>query len=188
MDIKIKDFILKKVSSLLTLLCLSTSPVYAGLYLGPTVTYESFYMDDLRYQAISPRLTVGYGDWYTNWMYLGAEAFGSPKDYHLNNNDTLDQTLKVRYSFGGSLIPGIYLDNIVMGYLRLGVTYAKFSQTDQTVPGIQGGIGLDVTAIDCWHVRGEYDFAKFRQVGAVDNPRSDEFSVSLIYHFEPTEV
>lgn len=175
-----------RLSGLLLMCC--AMPVFAGsYYLGPTVTYESFYINSIRYQAISPRLTGGYGGWMNQWVYLGGELFASPHDFKYNDNPQIDQTLKVNYTFGASVIPGVFLDNLVMAYARLGLLYAKFSQVNATRQAWQAGLGLEAKYNDNWSVRGEYAYAKFNNLSNVGSPASDEFSASILYRFYPAE-
>lgn len=170
------------------LLFLCAAPALAAnYYLGAALAYDAYYLNELRYQSFSPRLVGGYGGWWTKWIYMAGELYGSPKDFKRSNNPQPNQTLKEKYTFGASLIPGVYLDNLLTGYLRLGVQYTKFDQTNSTRQGLQTGLGLDYAATGCWHVRGEYDFTKFDHLSNVGSPRLNEYVLSVIYHFYPSE-
>ncbi len=170
------------------LLLMCAAPAFAAnYYLGGSLAYDSYYQNDLRYTSFSPRLVGGYGGWWSRWIYMSAELYGTPKDFRRRNDDLPNQTLEEKYSFGASLIPGVYLDNLVMGYARFGFQFANFNQTNSIRRGLQTGLGLDYAATPCWHVRGEYDYTRFDNLGIVGSPQLNEYALTVIYHFYPSE-
>lgn len=176
---------MKRQLCLSGLLLFLTSPAIASyFYLGPTLTYQSYYAgDSLSYQAYSPRLTAGVATWYDQWLFLAAEGFGSFKDYQYNDNRDGNLTLRTRYSFGFSALPGVYLDNVLTGYLRFGANFANFSEVDAIRRGFQSGIGLAYHCTPSWDVRAEYDFTRFNTVGSIGSPREEEYTISVLYNF-----
>jgi len=163
--------------------CLSTA--WAGsFYLGPALTYEALKAGRIHYQGLSPVLYIGYGDWVREWLYIAGEIFGSPKSIDINNEPKNGVSLKTKYTYGASLIPGINLDDMIMAYARLGFVSAKFQDLNERKGGSQMGLGLDGKIMDCWSIRAEYVYTMYSSVSGVGSLRSDEFTLAAIYQLD----
>lgn len=171
----------------------SLSNLFAStFYAVPTATYQSiFNSGDVRYQAITGRLGVGYGELLNAWAFLAAEIFANPKSIKINDKPVVDSdgqpindlSLVTKYSYGVSILPGMLLDGMTKAYIRLGLIYTNFENFDQTNRGYQVGLGLDYELSPCWMIRGEYDYIKYGSVDQIPSVRAEEMSLGFVYTF-----
>lgn len=152
-------------------------------YLSGAAQYSSYYIDDLKFQGMNPRLAAGYGGMANSMLYLAAELFALPFTATINNNPTLVGSLKTSYSWGASLIPGYFFDDSVMGYVRLSYVATRFENLSTTKSGYEAGLGVDVGWTENWNVFGEYDYAKYRTINNVGGPRAGLYILGLKYKF-----
>lgn len=161
------------------------SSVFAGsFYLGPALNFESLRSNNnIRYEGLRAMAMGGYSVWVRDWLYLAAEVFGGPKPLDINNVPRHGLSLKTSYSYGGSLIPGIFLDDQIMPYARIGYLSTKFENPSTKKSAYQLGVGLEAKVIDCWSIRGEYDYVKYKNISGIGQVRTDEFNLAAIYRF-----
>lgn len=162
-------------------LFLSSTPVFAGTYLGASVDYDNIFRYQSAYQGIGPKLSIGYSGVTNQMYYLAGEIFGSVRGWQNNNRVANGQSLKPIYSLGFSLIPGYFFDFQVMGYVRAGLIYTKFDQGNAFRNAYQFGVGLQYNLDLCWSLRGEFDYMQYNKIQGGGSPRQQEFSVGVVY-------
>jgi|SRR5579885_217354 opacity protein-like surface antigen len=175
----------KKILAITAIFVTSLSTAYAGaFYAGPAFEYDDFRAGHVRYSGIYPIVFGGYGDWVRDWLYVGGELFGGPKSIDVNNEPKNGQSLKTKYTYGVSIIPGVNLDDMLMAFIRFGFVSTKFQELETTKGGTQLGLGVESKVAECWSVRGEYIYTRYSSVSSAGNLRSDAFMLSGIYRFE----
>lgn len=183
----------KKIFYIVSIFVGSLSNLFAGtFYAVPTITYQSFFnSDDVRYEAITGRLALGYGDLLNEWAFIAGEIFANPKSIKINDKPLEDSngepindlSLKTKYSYGVSVLPTMILDGMTKAYIRLGLIYTNFANFDQTERGYQVGIGLDFELTPCWVIRGEYDYNKYGSLDQLASVRAEEMNIGIVYTF-----
>jgi opacity protein-like surface antigen len=102
-------------------------------------------------------------------------------------------TLKNKYGYGLSFIPGLMLSDHTMIYARAGVVRTRFEDSvsgyknRKTLTGGQVGLGLQTSLTQNVDLRGEYDFTTYGSQtidGTKIKPRTDTFTLGLIYKFD----
>ncbi len=175
----------KKILIISVLFVGTLSKVWSGeFYVGPALSYANLSPTNNngnRFKGITPMLMGGYGDWLGDWIFMALELFGGRWPIDIKNEPN-GFTLKTRYTFGASLIPAIDLDQYIGAYARLGVIYSKFESINANRRGYEGGLGLSASK-DCWTLRGEYDYAKYKPMAVVGRVKAHQLTLSAIYTF-----
>lgn len=148
-------------------------------------------------------LFAGFGTMLDSNFYIAAEGFGN-ESYASSNTKTINSvggpasdSLTMRYSYGGSIRPGIVFGGGMLGYLRIGVIRSRFNLHQTVVPfgatsnlskntvtGAQYGIGLQREISRNFSLRGEYDYSTYRSFRAFNNlihAYNNTFGVGLVY-------
>ncbi len=156
----------------------------ASFYVAPSLLYQNMYIHKITYQSTNPTLSFGYGGTIRDsFFYFGAELFGSFYSYDVNNVPRQNNSLKTRYTYGVSLLPGYVLDTSLMAYLRLTVLATHFEQLSTTKRGFAVGAGLEACLTPHWSARAEYDFAKYTTIKRVGQPRASMYLAGAVYRF-----
>lgn len=152
---------------------------YIGASLGSKVNTSTFE----NFRGVPINIMVGYGATIGEGIYLAGEVFSTITDATVTDNG-----LKSTFAYGVSIIPGLYLSDHTMGYVRAGVIRTRFSPAggnNQTVSGGQFGLGIQTNLMQSWDLRGEYDYDAYGNIHNVPgNPRGDEFNLGIIYKFD----
>lgn len=149
------------------------------------------------YRGVPFNLFAGYGGMVNCNFYLAGELFGTVATANISDNDA---QLKSTYGFGAAILPGVMLSDHTLGYIRAGVVRTHFKLDDdakQTKTGGQFGVGLQTNLCQNLDLRGEYDFVSYGSLshdgehhhghhhhGVSASPRSDQFTVGLVYKFD----
>ncbi len=155
--------------------------VFGGLFAGISWTLAS-------------RLAV-------NTEIFGNEDSTSTSNQTINiaNGGTSQAKMRIQYSYGGSLMPGLKFNSAAMIYLRAGVIRSLF-KLHQAIPpagstsswgrnnatGGQFGIGIQGDLGNAWGVRGEYDYVTYNSFtifGNTISPRDNQFKIGVLYNF-----
>lgn len=150
-------------------------------------------------------LFAGYGKYFENLYYLGAEIFGNYSSANDNNTISVFSTvigntnIKARGGFGVSILPGIKPTETTLVYAKLGYNRSNFrvqeNLTNTGVPsyssvsssnwgdGINYGIGIETAIYERFSLRGEFthtDFGSFRNAALPNNVggAATQFSVA----------
>lgn len=164
----------------------NSNGVYGGLFAGLS-------------WALAPKFFV-------NTEIFGNESSTSTSNHTINiaGGGTSQAKLRMKYSYGGSLMPGIKFNPVFMAYLRAGVIRSAFylhqsippvttsvnnsNWSKNNVAGGQFGVGVQ-TIIDHagnWGVRGEYDYVTYNSFTAFGNTisaRDNQFKIGVLYNF-----
>lgn len=140
------------------------------------------------YRGVPINLIAGYGGVVSDSFYLAGELTGTITSASLSD----DHGLKSSYGLGASILPGIMINDQTLAFARIGIVDTKFptSKGDKRVGG-QFGVGLQTKLTEKVALRGEYDYVAYKAKTVRSNnqgfsvgPRSDQFTVGLIYNFE----
>lgn len=158
---------------------------YGCLYLAPTITYENITSNNVDFEGVTPRLSLGYGAVIPPLfpVYMGIEIYGSPQSLTIHNHKQGTPGLKPSYHLGASLMPGVYLDQVLIGFARLGVVYTHFKNLDATRTGFEAGLGLQARVSDKWDLRGEYDYVTYGKINPLGNVTSGTYIFGAVYKF-----
>lgn len=175
---------LRKALGVTALFLTGLSTAFAGnFYMGPAVVYQAIAVSDVGYNGVSPRLTVGYEDMYTEYLYGAAEIFTSPTTFTIYSNPNNIGSARITYSYGASILPGFNFDRTIIGYVRLGYIRSRFDNLGSVEGGVQYGAGLHWALTDIWSVRGEYSYTKFHNIAPIGHPDMNSYSIGLTYRF-----
>jgi opacity protein-like surface antigen len=177
---------MKKKTLLMALMATLVSldaAAYTHTYVGGTVGLQDVIAYPNVYRAWQPGLFIGYGSDFEKDYYIAGEFMATFAATISNNYTNRNDSMRNSPIISLSLIPGMYLVNGAMMFLRLGIAETYFPPVSTWRPGGIAGIGLDVSFTSCWSVRTEYDYSVFRAIDA-GTPRSDMFALSLKYTFD----
>ncbi len=110
----------------------------------------------------------GYGNKFKQNYYLGGELF--------LNNLSYSQSNHINYGLGGSILPGIFLNNNTMAYTRFGIGAFRSGSSYATKAAGQLGLGLQTSVAKKWDIRGEYVYTS--------NISTNQFNLGLLYKFK----
>lgn len=161
-----------------------TDNYWGCVYIAPSLAYESINANpSTRYEGVNPILALGYGGLVrrTYPIYAAIEIFGAPKSITIHNHKFNNPGLKTGYNIGGSIIPGYYLDDNLLLYVRIGALSTHFSNLDVTRTGFQAGIGLQVKLTSLWDLRAEYDNTSYSAIDGLSSPKSGTFLIGVMY-------
>lgn len=194
-----------------------------GFYVGAQVGYDSYRVRQTVTLAapvvvgINPVLNatgwvgglfLGYGQYMSDYFYLGGEIFGNASDARTSWAATAGAvsyttSVRARGSWGLALLPGVRLNDTSLGYIRLGWNWVSLRAREtltaisdiartNTSNGFNYGVGIETLLYDMWSVRAEYSHTGYTNftsnntiVGTSTrfNPSDNQFMLGLIYHF-----
>jgi len=132
-------------------------------------------------------LYAGYGMTFQDHYYLGGEVFGA---YSSNKVGVPGDDMRLKYSFGISLLPGVKLSDSTMLYTRIGWVNSKFEGPgfDRSRNGVQLGVGFETMVANNVSARLEYDWARYQRFsaagfGAGARPEVNVVNLDVSYHF-----
>jgi opacity protein-like surface antigen len=146
-------------------------------------------------------VTFGLGGKFDSF-YLGisADASLSSAKYKIKDLDSDDkQTFKIPYGFGIYFVPGFFVNNATLVYLKLGQVYSEFkahSNMEDSVSfskniwGTRGGLGMRYYFNRYFSLNGEYVFTYYQRAKhSYDDdelkitPITNQFNVGFAVHF-----
>lgn len=154
------------------------------VYLAPSLAYESIHANpNTRYEGVNPVLALGYGGLIkqTYPVYIAIELFGAPKSITIHNDKFNNPGLKTGFNLGGSIIPGLYLDDVILAYVRVGMLSTNFADFDATRTGFQVGVGLQARLNSVWDLRGEYDYTSYSSIDGLGSIKSGTYMIGVVY-------
>jgi outer membrane immunogenic protein len=156
----------------------------------------------------------GYGVMVNQNVYLGGEAFAnyanSESDLKANYSDATTNangkySLRQKYSYGLSFIPGFMVSEHTMAYGRAGIVQTRFENkasmsgsadiipfgtsrsVNKVATGGQLGAGLQTDLMPNVALRGEYVYTAYRSfngIGGKIKPSTDQVNLGLVYKFD----
>lgn len=210
----------KKIGISIVIFCVSSVVAFADTmlpYLGGEIGYDTgrWRLKDVTSIKTTENANGAFGGLFAglSWtlapqFVVGTEIFGneaststSNQQINIANGGTSQASLRVKYSYGGSLLPSFKFNEAAMIYLRAGIIRSQF-QLHQVIPptgagstwsknnvgGGQFGVGVqgDVGELRNWGVRGEYDYVTYNSFTAFGNSisaRDNQFKVGVLYNF-----
>ena len=209
---------LKKIAIPFAVLCLTSTAAFADSmlpYLGGEIGYDTgkWRLKDVTSVKTTFNSNGALGGLFAglSWclaprFVVNAELFGnysstSTSNYTINTTGggTFQASLRMKYSYGGSLMPGVKPVDAALIYLRAGIIRSEFD-LNQAVPpvgagsvwsknnvgGGQFGVGIQGDVGQNWGVRGEYDYVTYNSFTAFGNTISahdNQFKVGVLYNF-----
>lgn len=148
---------------------------------------------------------IGYGQpIIRDKIYLGGELLANTSNAGTTYSSTLGAPIGaytskfvVNSSYGGAFLPGYYLTDATLTYVRFGYSYAKMKYTEtftgssaaksKTSSGLNLGLGIETLLNQKLSGRLEYTHAFYNSFstsnGTVTNPSDNQVMVALLYHF-----
>lgn len=200
----------------------SIHSLFAETYMGATANYNFQYYSlkdsfgsSYQYNARYPNFgfLIGSAEKLYNNYNLGAEIFfldgsGTTQTKTIDNGYATAK-FTTTWSFGGDIVPGYYLAQNTLAYLRLGIIntrmalrgsvtpaglaagYTNQGAIPRTLVGGRAGLGLEWRFYQKWKVRGEYVFTKYRPLSMADvtgfrdnvAPTNNQLVLGLVYAF-----
>ncbi len=159
--------------------------------------------------AWSAGVNIGYGKQFTRLFYLGAEAFITANSLEQSFNVTrgiINYTNEVSGgpTYGLALLPGLKLTPETLTYVRLGwsrlelqnyetASFAGFGSFTNSASKIKNafvlGVGIETLIFTNYSLRGEFDHMFIGSYktggffGTTIQPATNQYTVSIIYHF-----
>lgn len=191
----------------------------SGWYLGGQVGYDIYQVSTSAGSsspiAANPKMNSsgfigglfgGYGQYFNDWYYLGAELTGSYVNSSSTwsaNQSTNSYTNKFNAysSWGLAVLPGLKVNVNSLLYVRLGYNWDRVksqesfttattsgsTSTSKWSNGFVYGLGLESVVSGNWSVRTEYNRTNNNSFtssfGTKYNPNDNQVLVGLIYHF-----
>jgi opacity protein-like surface antigen len=148
-------------------------------YLGASAGISNATQSGASYRGIPMTVFAGYGMALNQNVHLAGEVFGTFGTIALNNNTALGVGLKNNYGYGASVIPGIFLSDHTIAFVRAGIINTHFSSLAATKLGAQFGLGLQTGITQDWDMRGEYTYTQYNH-----SLKSDLASVGFVYKID----
>ncbi|EKD72111.1 MAG: hypothetical protein ACD_46C00004G0005 [uncultured bacterium] len=175
---------IKKILFATSLFTASLSIAQAGaFYIGPSINVIDVTSPNGSYRGLDPRISFGYSDIFSSSTYLAGEIFTTPFSAVLSENTSNSTSLKTSRNFGASFIPGVFISSDAIGYARLGLITTKFTGPSVYKTGAQFGVGLQAALAPNWSLRSEYDFITYGTISQLGSPKTDQFTIGVLYHF-----
>jgi opacity protein-like surface antigen len=156
---------------------------YVGASLGINVNSNNNNVAFGSFRGMPFSVFAGYGGVINQNFYLAGELTGTIATGEISNAGPL----KTTYGYGASIIPGVMLSDHTLAFARVGAVRSRFSQLSTMRSGGQVGLGMQTSLTQNVDLRGEYDFTAYKHVnyaGTSTAPRSDMFTVGLVYKFD----
>lgn len=173
----------KKLLVAAAILASSSVAFAAAPYVGASVGLSDTQIGDFGGRNPNFNIFGGYGAMINQSIYLGGEAFVGKATGEIDNFSTLSN----RYIYGASFIPGLMLSEHTMIYARAGLDNASYDVfgDDETITGVQAGLGMQVGLTQNLDLRGEYVYSNYNAFKGNDvKPTNDQFNLGLVYKFE----
>jgi len=125
-------------------------------------------------------LTLGYGGKY-DIFYIGLAIDGALSS--ANNNG-----IKMPYTLGAYLIPGVFLSHETMLYLKLGGVNSEFKADSfkKNIWGGRAGLGVHYYCNKYFSLYGEYVFSYYQDAkdtnGTKYSPLTNQFNLGFAFH------
>lgn len=170
----------------------STGP-YVGLSAGPLINMVGL---PAFYTGFSGTGSVGYSRLFHQHLYLSGEIFGSDNGEilnrpNMNNNFSmfLNGNIRSSWSYGVNLIPGIMINDRLLGYVRGGFIRQQFNkviqQSNKTGISRNGwnvGIGGQSQLYRNIDLRLEYVLSRYQRIGGYF-PATNQVNLGFVYKF-----
>lgn len=163
---------------------MSVNALAGSVYIGPSLFVQKTSGSNSSYTGMYPHLSLGYSERISDYYFAG-EVFGAFGNVTISNRTNRGAiSSKIAHEYGASFIPGIFIREAAIAYLRLGVVNAKFAGPSATRMGAQAGVGLQTDLSPNWDLRGEYVYSAFKSVAGLGSPKTNELGVGVIYKFD----
>jgi len=208
----------KRIGTIVALLLTGCTAVYAdGMlpYFGGEIGYDTgkWKIRDVTGAKVTPKSNGALAGLFAglSWtlapkFIVNTEIFGnysstgtSNQTINITGGGTTQASMRMRYSYGATLMPGFKFNEAAKIYLRAGVIRSLFNLHQTTPPvgagsnlsqnnvgGGQFGVGIQGDVGNAWGVRAEYDYMTYNSFTAFGNtisPRDNQIKVGVLYNF-----
>lgn len=154
-----------------------------GAYVGLSGGLRNNYTGDPTYfRGFEGTLSLGYGALMASTFYLGGEVFVQDTA-NVSNQTLFGDSARSTWGYGVSVLPGVLVNDLVLGYLRIGAVRTRFNDAGVNKTGGQVGLGLQASLCGNWDLRAEYDWSVYQSIAGQGNPKSDEVTLGIVYKF-----
>jgi len=175
---------MKKIVLVFLTFFLSINSNAGNWYIGPSLAFADNTADHTSYRGVNPKLSLGYGTFYTPHIYLGTELNASFNTLTLSSTTANNaENIKITNSYAAGILPGVKLSDETLAFLRLGVVNSYFNSVKTRSSGGQVGFGLQTYFFDDWDVRGEFIYTGYNSLSGIHSPESSTFVLSFIHSF-----
>jgi opacity protein-like surface antigen len=162
---------------------------YLGLSIGPRVNVTTIPSSFVGFDGTA---SLGYGMMAYPNFYLAGEIFGGGSaniKAYKNANGTSPRST---WNYGASVLPGVMINNDVLGYLRAGVVRSRFTSvrpngstvsSNKNLTGFQVGGGAQTNVAPNLDVRGEYVYSQYQNTSVLNKVQGHQFNLGLVYKF-----
>lgn len=161
---------------------------YVGLSVGPKVIFTGA---PAVYHGFEGTLSAGYAAMMNPMFYLAGELFVQDSAKFKNYTAPGAGSVRTRWGWGASILPGYMVNDHALAFLRLGVVDTRFSSSHSSHHssnnngrwGGQIGLGGQTNICGNWDLRGETVYSQYKRVSHVGRPRGYNFNVGIVYKF-----
>lgn len=163
---------------------------YIGFSIGPVVNVPN---KPANYVGINGILSAGYSAFVASNFYLAGEIFVQDNANVQNRGFVKASTGKnvdasSSWGYGLSILPGMMINERVLGYIRAGVINSHFNHATANgnslnKTGGQLGLGTETALNTNWDLRTEYVYSSYSGTGGIGVPHSHEFNLGVVYKF-----
>ncbi len=196
--------------------------VVTNHYTGQTIVTS--HQSDIGNDGWNGEINIGCGGTFQDHYYLAAEIFGDISNVkasttlsgvaidNFGNVDAvgLNGSLKLRYEYGITLVPGVKISDSTMLYAKVGFVRGKFRQNlngffvansspvavnvaalqfdravsnNKTSNGLQLGVGLETMVTNNVSAKIEYNWNRYSNTFGVKHPTVNSAKLGVAYHF-----
>ncbi len=143
------------------------------------------------YNGIEGQVSAGWGHLNYQNIYIGGEFFGGTSAISKNmvpHNKGI-YSVKSTWGYGFDLMPGLLINDLVLGYLRIGVNQLNFPDLHTTPTGYRLGLGGQTNVYKNLDLRAEYVFNQYKpsgvinHLGGINRLDAELFNIGIVYKF-----
>lgn len=132
------------------------------------------------YRGIPAKAFLGLGGTINDDFYLAGEATATLGNFEISNKNKM----KTSYGYALSVLPGLMLNDNTVAFARAGFTRIRFTNVNKMSSGAIVGLGMQTSMTQHVDLRGEYDYSSYSKVGGISSPRTDEYTLAMVYKFD----
>lgn len=159
----------------------SVSP-YVGGSLGVNVNSSTSSVNGNAgvFRGVPVKAFLGFGGAINEDFFLAGEATATLGTFEMSNRNKM----KTSYGYALSILPGLMMNDSTVAFARAGFTRIRFTNVNKMSSGALVGLGMQTSFTQHIDIRGEYDYTSFNEIGGINTPRTDEYTLGMVYKFD----